>query len=121
MAKSNPREARKQRHIRLRAKLAGSESRPRLCVFRSLNHISAQVIDDGVGHTLVSASSLDPEVIESIKGKKKTEKAVTIGTVIAKRAMEKGIKQVVFDRGGYKYQGRVKALADSARKTGLEF
>jgi large subunit ribosomal protein L18 len=121
MAKSNPREARKQRHNRLRAKLSGTESRPRLCVFRSLKHISAQVIDDGAGHTLVSASSLDPEIIESLKDKKKTEKADAIGSTVAKRALEKGIKKVIFDRGGYKYHGRVKALADSARKSGLEF
>jgi large subunit ribosomal protein L18 len=121
MAKANPREARKHRHDRLRAKLQGTESRPRLCVFRSLNHISAQVIDDGVGHTLASASSIDPEIIKSIKGKKKVEKADAIGSFIAKRAIDKGIKKVIFDRGGYKYHGRVKALADAARKAGLDF
>ena len=94
---------------------------PRLCVFRSLNHIYAQVIDDSQGHTLVSASTLDPEIRGETNGKAKTGKAELIGSMIAKRALDKGIKQVAFDRGGYKYHGRVKALAEAARQAGLQF
>jgi len=101
--------------------LSGTPSRPRLCVFRSLNHIYAQVIDDSVGHTLAAASSLDPEIRDKADGKKKTEIAEMVGTLVAQRALEKGIKQVAFDRGGYKYHGRVKALAEAARKAGLDF
>ena len=94
---------------------------PRLCVFRSLNHVYAQVIDDSQGHTLVSASTLDPETRTGTDGKVKTGKAELVGTIMAKRALSKGIKQVVFDRGGYKYHGRVKALAEAARQGGLKF
>jgi large subunit ribosomal protein L18 len=86
-----------------------------------LNHIYAQVIDDSVGHTLAAASSLDPEIRDKADGKKKTEIAEMVGTLVAQRALEKGIKQVAFDRGGYKYHGRVKALAEAARKAGLDF
>ncbi len=121
MNKGEPRVARYRRHARVRAKVEGTTSRPRLCVFRSLNHIYAQVIDDSHGHTLTCASTLDPEIKSEAVGKKKTEKAKLIGSLVAKQALSKGIKQVVFDRGGYKYHGRVKALAEAARKGGLKF
>ena len=109
------------RHLRVRRKVSGTPERPRLCVFRSLKHIYAQVIDDTRGHTLVSASDLDPEVREQVQGKTKTERARLVGQVLARRALEAGITRVVFDRGGYKYHGRVKALADGAREGGLQF
>ncbi len=121
MARVSRNEARLRRHRRVRKRVFGTPERPRLNVFRSLNHIYAQVIDDVSGHTVVSASTLDPEIRESLAGKTKTEKAKEVGKLVAKRALEKGIKQVVFDRGGYKFHGRVKALADSAREAGLEF
>jgi large subunit ribosomal protein L18 len=92
-----------------------------LNVFRSLRHIYAQVVDDSEGHTLVSASSIDPEVVAQLDGLSKTEQARVVGKAVAERALSQGIKQVVFDRGGYKYHGRVKALADAAREGGLEF
>jgi large subunit ribosomal protein L18 len=107
--------------MRVRAKLIGTTSRPRLCVFRSLKNIQAQIIDDSGGRTLVAASSLDAEIKSKIAGKKKTEIAEQVGVLIAKRAGEKGIKKIAFDRGGYKYHGRVKALAEAARKNGLDF
>jgi large subunit ribosomal protein L18 len=113
--------SRKRRHLRVRARLSGTTARPRLCVFRSLNNVQAQIIDDSTGHTLVSASSLDTDIKSKIAGKKKTEIAGLVGTLIAQRALEKNIKQIAFDRGGYKYHGRVKALAEAARKTGLDF
>ena len=119
MATVEPRLARQRRHQRVRAKIRGTELKPRLCVFRSLNHIYAQVIDDAKGQTLTSASTLDAE-IES-QGKAKTARAELVGSLVAKRAIDKGIKQVVFDRGGYKYHGRVKALAEAARQAGLKF
>jgi len=121
MAKVSTRLARKRRHARVRAKVCGTATKPRLCVFRSLRCIYAQVIDDSVGHTLASASSLDPEIRDKVAGKTKTENAEIIGSLVAQRALDKGISQVVFDRGGYKYHGRVKALAEAARKVGLEF
>jgi large subunit ribosomal protein L18 len=121
MGKDNTGEARDRRHARLRAKVEGTTSRPRLSVFRSLNHIYAQIIDDSRGHTLISASTLDPEVKGEAAGKEKTNQAGLVGSLVAKRALSKKIKQVVFDRGGYKYHGRVKALAEAARKTGLKF
>ncbi|MFQ5997114.1 MAG: 50S ribosomal protein L18 [Dehalococcoidales bacterium] len=121
MAKIEPRLARNKRHARVRLKMKGTPSRPRLCVFRSLNHIYAQVIDDTSGYTLVSASTLDPETKSETNGKAKTGKAEMVGTMIAKRALSKGIKQVAFDRGGYKYHGRIKALAEAARQGGLQF
>jgi large subunit ribosomal protein L18 len=92
-----------------------------LCVFRSLNHIYAQVIDDSKKHTLTSASTLDPEIREQLDGKLKAARADLVGTLVAKRALAEGVNQVVFDRGGYKYHGRVKALAEAARQTGLKF
>jgi len=112
---------RKIRHRRVRRKVTGIISRPRLCVFRSLNHIHAQLIDDSRGQTLVSMSTLDSQVRSKTDGMGKSKKAEIVGTLLAERALNKGIKQVVFDRGGYKYHGRVKALAEAARKAGLEF
>jgi len=122
MAKSKLRAARIRRHRRVRAKVEGTTSRPRLCVFRSLNHIYAQVIDDGRGHTLVSASTLDSEMRNgATAGKVRVARAGLVGSLVAKRALGEGINQVVFDRGGYKYHGRVKALAEAARREGLKF
>ena len=121
MRKDEPRVARYKRHARVRAKVKGISSKPRLCVFRSLNHIYAQVIDDSQGHTLTSASTLDPEIKDEIAGKAKTDKSELVGSLIAKRALSSGVNQVVFDRGGYKYHGRVKALAEAARQGGLKF
>jgi large subunit ribosomal protein L18 len=121
MSKLNTRDARIRRHARVRQKISGTADRPRLAVFRSLNHIYAQVIDDAAGNTLVAASTLDVEIKDDSKGKKKTGRAELVGALLAKRAKEKGISLVAFDRGGFKYQGRVKALADAARKGGLKF
>lgn len=121
MVKKGPRVARHRRHNRVRAKVEGTTSRPRLCVFRSLNHIYAQIIDDSQGHTLVSASTTDSEIKDEAVGKAKTGKADLAGVLVAKRALTKGINEVVFDRGGYKYHGRVKALAEAARQGGLKF
>ena len=112
---------RKIRHRRVRRKVTGIISRPRLCVFRSQNHIYAQLIDDSIGQTLVSMSTLDSQVRSKTDGMVKTKKAEIVGTLLAEKALNRGIKQVVFDRGGYKYHGRVKALAEAAKKTGLEF
>jgi len=119
--KSNPRLARLKRHARVRARVKGTTGRPRLCVFRSLNHIYAQVINDEVGNTLAAASTLDPLLKEQLADKTKEEQAKLVGALVAQRAMEKAITQVVFDRGGYRYHGRVKALAESAREKGLVF
>ncbi|MCK4305517.1 MAG: 50S ribosomal protein L18 [Candidatus Eisenbacteria sp.] len=115
------RESRIKRHRRIRKNLSGSANRPRLCVFRSRMHIYAQIIDDVQGVTLVGASTLSPELRDTLKGKVKTQASKELGKLITARATEKGIKQVAFDRGGYRYHGRVKALADSAREAGLEF
>ena len=115
------REGRHRRHSRVRKRLAGTPERPRLCVFRSLNHIYAQVVDDTSGRTLLSASTLDRELAADLENKSKQEKAVLVGSLVATRAQAKGIGQVVFDRGGYKYHGRVKALAEAARESGLRF
>jgi large subunit ribosomal protein L18 len=101
--------------------VSGTPQRPRLSVFRSLSHIYAQVIDDSKGHTLVSVSTLDPEVKAKLKGLKKIEQASVVGKTLAERAVSQGIKKVVFDRGGFKYHGRVRALADAAREGGLDF
>lgn len=114
------RAARQRRHRRIRVSLSGTTQRPRLNVFRSLHHIYAQVIDDTTGTTLAAASSNEPDVRESLKGSK-TERARAIGKAIAERARDKGVSAVVFDRGGYLYHGRIKALADAAREAGLEF
>lgn len=121
MSKINTRQARQHRHVRVRAKVAGSESRPRLSVFRSLSHIYAQVIDDSAGNTITSASTLEAEIKGQLEGKKKSEEAKIVGQVVAQRAISKGVKEVVFDRGGFKYHGRVKALAEGAREAGLIF
>ena len=99
----------------------GPPERPRLCVFRSLNHIYGQVIDDVRGHTLVAASDLEAEIRQQVNGKSKSEVAKLVGERLGKRALEKGIKTVVFDRGGFKFHGRLKALADAAREAGLVF
>jgi large subunit ribosomal protein L18 len=118
MARDTRDEIRHRIHKRIRNRLAGTPERPRLAVFRSVNHIYAQVIDDQQGHTLVAAGSTEKD----LRGKGgNVEGAKTIGKAVAERAKEKGIKRVVFDRGGYQYHGRVKALADAAREAGLEF
>ena len=121
MAKEKTRAARHTRHIRVRLKVKGTAPRPRLCVFRSLEHIYAQVIDDSRGHTLACASTTDPEIKGKTADLKKTAQAELVGSLIARRVLEAGISQVVFDRGGYKYHGRIKALAEAARKGGLKF
>ena len=117
--------SRQRRHLRVRRTVRGSTERPRLSVFRSLAHIYAQVVDDRDGRTLAAASSLDPEVREGAagakKGGKKTEAGKLVGRLVARRAKEHGVSRVVFDRGGYLYHGRVKAVADGAREGGLEF
>jgi large subunit ribosomal protein L18 len=116
------REAHRERiHVRMRKSVVGTLERPRLCVHRSSRHIRAQVVDDTAGHTLVSASSLDKEVRASIRGGGNVAASKVVGKVIADRAKAKGIEQVVFDRGGYRYHGRVQALADAAREAGLKF
>lgn len=120
MAKSKQ-EGRQSRHKRIRKKVIGTGQRMRLSVFRSLNNIYAQIIDDSKGHTVVSASSLDSLVKELKQHKGNINTAKEVGALIAKKAMEQGIKKVVFDRGGYLYHGRVKALADAAKESGLEF
>jgi len=114
-------QARQRRHLRVRKRVVGTSERPRLNVFRSDKHIYAQVIDDSVGHTLAAASTVDVQIRDAAKGKTKTEQAILVGRLVAERALDAGIKRVVFDRGGYKYHGRVKALADAAREAGLEF
>lgn len=121
MAVNNRTEARIRRHKRVRKNISGSAQRPRLAIFRSITDIYAQVIDDAAGHTLVSASSIDKELREKVKGLKKSEQAKLVGKTVAERAKSKGISTVVFDRGGFKYMGRVKALADGARDGGLQF
>jgi len=120
MSRRDSKAIRKIRHRRVRRKVTGIISRPRLCVFRSLNHIYAQLIDDSRGQTLVSMSTLDSQVRSKTDGMGKSKKAGIVGTLLAEKALNKGIKQVVFDRGGYRYHGRVKALAEAARKAGLE-
>jgi len=113
--------ARKRRHERVRKRVLGTAVRPRLNVFRSLNHIYAQVIDDSLGRTLAWASTLDAELKTDSEKKTKKEMAELVGTLVGKRARDKGINEVVFDRGGYKYHGRIKSLADAARGAGLRF
>ena len=121
MAKNSRSKARLHRHGRVRKNIEGSAQRPRLSVFRSVTGIYAQVVDDGAGHTLASASSIDKELREKVKGLKKSEQAKLVGKTVAERAKSKGITAVVFDRGGFRYIGRVKALADGAREGGLQF
>ena len=115
------REARLRRHRRLRKRVIGSADRPRLNVFRSLRHIYAQVIDDGAGHTLVTASTLEADLRDKVKGMSKREQAQLVGELVARRALEKGIREVVLDRGGYSYHGRVRSVAEAARSGGLVF
>jgi len=121
MANNSRSIARARRHLRVRKNLSGTAQRPRLNVFRSVSAIYAQVIDDQSGRTLVSASTVDHELREKVKGLKKSEQAKMIGQTVAERAKSKGIETVVFDRGGYRYIGRIKALADGAREGGLQF
>jgi len=121
MANKSRANARMRRHSRVRKNLAGTAERPRLNVFRSLTGIYAQVIDDQAGRTLVSASTVEKDLREKVKGMKKSEQAKLVGQAVAERAKSKGIESVVFDRGGYRYVGRVKALADGAREGGLQF
>jgi len=122
MSQENLREkSRERRHRRVRVGVVGTPERPRLNVFRSLRHIYAQVVDDSVGKTLVAVSTLDPEVRTQLEGLHKTDQAKLVGKMLAERAQKVGIKAVVFDRGGYKFHGRVKALADASREGGLDF
>ena len=121
VSKVNRSEVRRNKHRRLRSRLSGTPERPRLAVFRSNNHMYAQIIDDTVGNTLVSASTLEKSVASEIEKTNDVAAAAYLGTVIGKRALEKGIDTVVFDRGGFLYQGKIKALADSAREAGLKF
>ena len=114
-------EIRAKKHRRVRNNLAGTADRPRLAVFRSNNHMYAQIIDDTVGNTLVSACTLDKEVKDAVEKTNNVDAAAQVGTVIAKKALDKGITTVVFDRGGFIYQGKIKALADAAREAGLTF
>lgn len=121
ITKPDKNKERKVRHLRIRKKISGTPERPRLNVYRSNQHIYAQLIDDTKGVTLVSASTLDAELKNVIENGGNVEAAEKVGALIAKRALEKGIKEVVFDRGGYPYHGRVKALAEAARQEGLQF
>jgi len=119
--KASKNEARLKRHKRVRAKVAGTPERPRLSVFRSLNNIYVQIIDDVAGNTLVSASSLDKEIKDSAESTGNKAAAKLVGQLAAKKALEKGIQEVVFDRGGYIYHGRVQEVAEGAREGGLKF
>ena len=121
ISKTRRNEIRKRKHERVRSKVSGTAERPRLCVFRSLSQIYAQVIDDTTGRTLVSASSLDKEIKEKLAFAGNIEGAKAVGALVAQRALANGIETVVFDRGGYLYHGRVAALAESAREAGLKF
>jgi large subunit ribosomal protein L18 len=121
VSKQSKSEIRVKKHNRLRNRLAGTAERPRLAVFRSNNHMYAQIIDDTVGKTLVAASSVEKELKAELEKTNNVDTAAYIGTLVAKRAIEKGIKEVVFDRGGFIYQGKIQALADAAREAGLEF
>ncbi len=119
--KVSRKDVRAKKHMRIRNRFSGTAERPRLAVFRSNNHMYAQIIDDTVGNTLVSASTLEKEIKAELEKTNNVEAAAYLGTVIGKRAVEKGIKEVVFDRGGFIYQGKIAALADAAREAGLEF
>ena len=121
VSKKSRAEVRIKKHSRMRNRFSGTAERPRLSVFRSNNHMYAQVIDDTAGNTLVSASTLEKDVKAELEKTNNVEAAAYLGTVIAKRALEKGIDTVVFDRGGFIYQGKVAALAEAAREAGLEF
>ena len=121
VSKESRQEVRVKKHMRIRNRISGTAERPRLAVFRSNNHMYAQIIDDTVGNTLVAASTLEKEIKAELEKTNNVDAAAYLGTVIAKRAVEKGIKTVVFDRGGFIYQGKIAALADAAREAGLEF
>ena len=121
VSKKSRSEIRRKKHMKLRNRFSGTAERPRLAVFRSNNHMYAQIIDDTVGKTLVSASTVDKEVKAELEKTNNVDAAAYVGTVVAKKALEKGIKEVVFDRGGFIYQGKIAALADAAREAGLEF
>ena len=121
VSKKSRTEVRVNKHRKLRNRFSGTAERPRLAVFRSNNHMYAQIIDDTVGNTLVSASTLQKDVKAELEKTNNVEAAAYLGTVIAKKAIEKGIEEVVFDRGGFIYHGKVKALAEAAREAGLEF
>ncbi len=119
--KKSRKDVRVKKHMRIRNRFSGTAERPRLAVFRSNNHMYAQIIDDTVGNTLVSASTVEKSVKGELEKTNNVDAAAYLGTVIAKRAIEKGIKEVVFDRGGFLYHGKIAALAEAAREAGLEF
>ena len=121
VSKKSRQVVRENKHRRMRNRFSGTPERPRLAVFRSNNHMYAQIIDDTVGKTLVSASTLDKDVKAELEKTNNVEAATVVGTVVAKKALEKGITTVVYDRGGFVYEGKVKALAEAAREAGLEF
>ncbi|MBP9996547.1 MAG: 50S ribosomal protein L18 [Lachnospiraceae bacterium] len=121
VSKKSRQEVRVKKHMKTRNRFSGTAERPRLSVFRSNNHMYAQIIDDTVGNTLVAASTLEKDVKSELEKTNNVDAAAYLGTLIAKRAIEKGIKEVVFDRGGFIYQGKIQALADAAREAGLEF
>ena len=121
VSKESRQKVRVKKHMKIRNRFSGTAERPRLAVFRSNNHMYAQIIDDTVGNTLVAASTLEKEVKEQLEKTNNVDAAAYLGTVIAKRAIEKGIDTVVFDRGGFIYQGKIEALADAAREAGLKF
>ena len=121
VSKESRAEVRMNKHRKIRNRFSGTAERPRLAVFRSNNHMYAQIIDDTVGNTLVAASTLEKDVKAELEKTNNVDAAAYLGTVIAKKALEKGISTVVFDRGGFIYQGKIKALADAAREAGLEF
>ena len=121
VSKESRQKVRVKKHMKIRNRFSGTAQRPRLAVFRSNNHMYAQIIDDTVGKTLVSASTLDKEVKAECEKTNNVDAAAVVGTVVAKRALEKGITTVVYDRGGFVYEGKVKALAEAAREAGLEF
>ena len=121
VSKDSRQKVRVKKHMKIRNRFSGTAQRPRLAVFRSNNHMYAQIIDDTVGNTLVSASTLEKDVKAELEKTNNVDAAAYLGTVIAKRAIEKGIDTVVFDRGGFIYQGKIEALADAAREAGLKF
>ena len=121
VSKESRQKVRAKKHMRIRNRFSGTAERPRLAVFRSNKHMYAQIIDDTVGNTLVSASTTEKEIKAELEKTNNVDAAAYLGTVIGKRAVEKGIKEVVFDRGGFIYQGKIAALADAAREAGLEF
>jgi large subunit ribosomal protein L18 len=121
ISKACKNDIRKRKHLRVRKKISGTSTRPRLCVFRSLSHIYAQVIDDTNSVTIASASTMDKEIKDKVSGTGNVEAATEVGKLVAQRALAKGIETVVFDRGGYIYHGRVSALAEAAREAGLKF